>query len=525
MNTFQKEIYEECKDKKKFGLSLPVGSGKTLISLSLALSKIKNEDDKILIIAAKSLIESWKIEINKFLKEIYQIILTAKTVINNDAKIYITTPGIALNLYKLDNIKQKFINSRIENQGWGLPIEINDFIIPKEPYSKNDNNFIYNKKFKVLIVDEAQNYTNIKTGCSQAISSIYSKYRYLLSGTMFPETNVEKILGYHLLLHWNDFPINIPDTKIFINSDEFKGLNQTLVCRFFPGFKLPEIMKKILKIINRKVNSYRLNNRVEDARRYSSYLLAMISILRQSLISPLIPISKIFLDMLDYENKSEMSLLIKKELENTNLDYYLNDVTNCLSSKIKKIVEIVDKHKNEKLLLFSSFRTSIDLIKYFLSDEYRNDDENFDEKYLLQRQCFILESNQSAKKRGDIVQEFQDSENGILLLSYKLGSEGLNLQSTSTVLLTDFWWNSATSEQAIGRTLRYGQKSSIVNVYYFVSNTGIEKAIFQKQNDKKQVINELMDGPKKTNIQKISTKEIIRIINMEEIEDSCKDLF
>ena len=34
-----------------------------------------------------------------------------------------------------------------------------------------------------------------------------------------------------------------------------------------------------------------------------------------------------------------------------------------------------------------------------------------------------------------------------------------------------------------------------------------------------------MDGPKKTNILKISTKEIIRIINMEEIEDSCKDLF
>ena len=137
----------------------------------------------------------------------------------------------------------------------------------------------------------------------------------------------------------------------------------------------------------------------------------------------------------------------------------------------------------------------------------------------------MSESNQSAKKRGDIVKEFQDSENGILLLSYKLGSEGLNLQSTSTVLLTDFWWNSATSEQAIGRTLRYGQKSSIVNVYYFVSNTGIEKAIFQKQNDKKQVINELMDGPKKTNIQKISTKEIIRIINMEEIEDSCKYIF
>ena len=39
LNDFQKEIFNECTKRNSGGLSLPMGSGKTLIALTLALSK------------------------------------------------------------------------------------------------------------------------------------------------------------------------------------------------------------------------------------------------------------------------------------------------------------------------------------------------------------------------------------------------------------------------------------------------------------------------------------------------------
>jgi SNF2 family DNA or RNA helicase len=74
--------------------------------------------------------------------------------------------------------------------------------------------------------------------------------------------------------------------------------------------------------------------------------------------------------------------------------------------------------------------------------------------------------------------------NGILLLTYQVGANGLNLQCSNTVLLLDFWWNTGKINQAIARVLRYGQEAKKINIYYFTSNTGIEKILFDKQQAK-----------------------------------------
>ena len=50
-----------------------------------------------------------------------------------------------------------------------------------------------------------------------------------------------------------------------------------------------------------------------------------------------------------------------------------------------------------------------------------------------------------------------------------------------TAMLIDFYWNSAKTKQAIARIYRYGQTANLVNIYMFISNTGIEKIIMKKQ--------------------------------------------
>ena len=59
------------------------------------------------------------------------------------------------------------------------------------------------------------------------------------------------------------------------------------------------------------------------------------------------------------------------------------------------------------------------------------------------------------------------SKNGILLLTFGIGANGLNLQCADTVLIADFWWNADKTRQAIARILRYGQEATCINIYYY----------------------------------------------------------
>ena len=83
LTDYQKDIIEECLIKKSGGISLPMGSGKTLLSICLALKQSNN--GKILIIVPKTLTVTWTQEIEKFFKNSglikYQIYLNDKTII------------------------------------------------------------------------------------------------------------------------------------------------------------------------------------------------------------------------------------------------------------------------------------------------------------------------------------------------------------------------------------------------------------------------------------------------------------
>ena len=52
LNEFQKNIFEECLQRNSGGLSLPMGSGKTLISLVLSLHKLLETRLPILIVCS-----------------------------------------------------------------------------------------------------------------------------------------------------------------------------------------------------------------------------------------------------------------------------------------------------------------------------------------------------------------------------------------------------------------------------------------------------------------------------------------
>ena len=536
LKDFQKDILNECLKKNSGCLSLTMGSGKTLISIILALEIVKNENKPILVVVSKTLIESWVHEIKKFfgddLKfEVFHteyIKKSDKYTMNSETILYITTPNVLSKYYKKERIDNYFIYNTIVNEGMFNQHFIKNYNYPTIPYSNINigGSLLYSTEWGCILVDEVQNHTKISTIKCQSIASLCSKNRWALSGTLFNEPIIERILGYHLIINDISFPRNLPESEKLLKSNRFAGINQTLVVRKDnPLFVKPKInqeiithnlsneeqmlylsMKKILTIINKQVQRFKALGDTINTRKFSTYKLAIITYLRQCLVCSLVPIANIAIDMIDFKNRSHLSEMLSNEINNLNLQSWLEDINSVKSTRITEVLKVIDKHKEDNIVLFTCYRTTIDILKEFLPKD---------------RNIFNITSSMSSLKRSKIIDEFNNGNEGkngnILLLTYEIGGEGLNLQKiANTVILLDFVWSDGKTSQAIARVLRYGQESKEVNIYHFISNTAMEKSIFEKHKIKLKIIEELETGGIKTNNKKMTVNDIIKIIEKDE---------
>lgn len=534
LNDFQKPIIKECIDKKFVGLSLPLGSGKTIISIILGLYLSMYEKNPLLIVVSKSLISSWEDEIKKFYQKKlkYRVIHPDnynidKWKIKSSTKIILTTIDVLTKYYKDNSIDKDYITQRIPNRFGNY---INYYEPTTQPFLNHviGGGLFYSLEWPCLIVDEAQTYTDIETQRCQSLGALHCKYRWLLSGSLFDEPKAERILGYHVMLNVPDVPRNLPDTKKLITAKDsnFKGLNEHLISRktnlafIPPAIKdeivshvlLPEevkiytMMKQILIQVRNKAEKAKLLKNAQDVKKFSSYKLVMIMYLRQALLCPLLPITSIAIDAADMEHRSELSSIIMSEIRKLDIDAYLNDVNSIKSTRIGTMLTCVDNHRNDRVIIFSCFKSFLDIIVYFLKDR---------------KNIFYMESKMNMDQRGDLINEFRKAENGILLMTYDLGAVGFNLQCANTVMFADQFWNAKKTNQGVGRIFRYGQLAKTINLYFFSANTGIEKIIFEKQKFKLQVLEELEHGTIKSQIPKVSIDEVIKII---ELEDNLKSM-
>ena len=534
LNESQREVFYEALIKQYGGISLALGFGKTLLSLVIALEQTNISKKPILVVASKTLIESWIFEIQKFfgtsltyivlhnsyIKDINNFVLT------DDIKIVLTTPEVIAKTFKDEDIANKFVVYDKINEGVFNQHEIKRYLRPTEPFSniKIGYSILYSLKWGCLIVDEIQKYTKIGSQRCQGMGAISADYRWVTSGTMFDEPTTERLLGYHIVIDHPTFPRTLPRAEEYLKSSDFKGFNETIISRKTnPSFIKPKVnqfiisheisaeeellyvsMKETMKNIKKQVDIFKLENQIENARQFSTYLLAIICYLRQSVVCSVLPIANVAIDMTDFQNKSDLSKMLLDEVTKLGLTDWLNNKESAKSSRMKKALEVIDNHKNDNLVVFTCFRTILLIFQSYLPTD---------------RKVFTISSDMSSAKRANILEQFKTpNPNGlghILLLTYELGCEGLNLQCANTILLLDFYWNNGKTDQSIGRILRQGQLSAYVNIYLFTSNLAIEKAIFDKHDLKLTIIEELSTGSVKTKINKIKVNDIINIIEKE----------
>lgn len=535
---FQKEIYEELLQKPSAGLSLPMGSGKTFISLTTALSNPSTKDSPVLVIVSKSLLGNWITEINKFFKDIPIEVIHRdflkdsinNHVLNPQTKIVLTTSDFVQKAYKDLKIGKEHMHLvYIENN----PFDLQEIYYKRShsPFLKtttsNPQSLFFSIKFKCLIIDEVQKFTNPLTNKCRSMSAICASRRIALSGTMFDEPTPARVLGYHMLIDHPSFPRTLHLATNFVKSENFKGVRSTLVVRKTNEMYTPN--KVIEHYISNKMTADEellyvcfkelitsIHQMIEydpsavNRRKFRAWFLVALCYLRQSLICPIIPLASIAINIADTNKRSELSELLNKELVKHNMTEYLNDPSNLMSSRITKVIENLKKCENEKVIVFTCFRVSLDLTLSQL-------------KKTCQRPVFTLTATMSSKKRSLVLEEFKKSSNGVLFLTYELGAEGLNLQFCSTVMIMDFWWNIQKTRQAIARVLRTGQLSS-VNIYYFTSNTALEEMILSKHKYKLIASNDLMDSRIKSQKHTMSMKDIVNFINLSQVTQKLQEI-
>lgn len=537
LNDFQIDIFLDCIRRNSAGLSLPLGSGKTLISLALSLYFTSQSLKPILVVVPKSLVSNWQTEIKKFLGEELKYEVVHRSVIknigiwkpNSETRIILTTVDVLAGIYKEFNIDTLFIDRRYNHATQSY---FNHYRVPTKPFLDHiiGGGLFFSTDWGCFITDEVQKFTNIDTYWCKALGALCSKHRWLLSGTMFDEPKTERILGYHMILNYTGVPRNLPDTNLLLKDNiKFKGLARTLVSRESnKAFKPPKVnehiishkldheeeqiymmMKDILVAVQKKAEDAKALDDTDAVKKFSSYKLVMIMYLRQVLVCPLLPLSSIAINVCDLKKRSELSDIIMNEINALGISDWLKYEESVKSSRIKKTIECLDKNW-EKVIIFASFASYLDILQYYLKDR--------------KRPVFRMLSKMSSKARGKLIEDFSKSKDGILLLTYQLGAEGLNLQFASKIFLTDFWWNASKTQQAIGRIFRFGQVSDTIDVYYFTGNTGIEKILFEKQKAKLDVLKELQTGVVKTKIPTINMKQIIKMIELADNKKLLKNV-
>lgn len=528
-------VVKECMTLCKFGLSLNMGFGKTLISIIVGLKKKLKDGSKepLLVIASKSLIPSWKHEINKFFGTAikYQIISSSdsnKFKLAADTMLVMVAAHTTGAIFKANNFDKMFATEETYMEpGSRFPLKKIVYHIPTKPLLRDlganaiGGNILFQKVWACLIIDEGHTCTSITTYKCQSICSIISPNRMILSGTLFDEPKFERILGYYKVLQLPDFPNDLPETAAFLRSPQFKGTNKTIIHRkenidvfefkinkhiiqhdLTPDEgKIYVSMKETLQILR---NYCQKHANPADRKRFSTYILAMITYIRQSVVIPTLPVTNITLEMSDLsEKRSDLTILLMSQFQKLNLEEFLSKEESVRSSRINETLKVISKHNKstDKIIIFSCFRTSLDMLSYFINDEINID-------------IYKLESTLGINARGSLIENFNSSkQNSVLLTTYELGAEGLNLQSANVVIILDFWWNQAKVSQAIARIVRRDQKAAEVDIYFLTSNTGIEKALFTKQQDKLMLLDEISNGKIKSKVKSIKMDEVLKLVD------------
>ncbi len=407
-----------------------MGLGKTIQGIGVAELLAQLADIKrVLVVCPASLKSQWKSEITKFCGR------SAQLVLGNGEERY--TQYRADSFFTICNYEQVMRDqTAVESVPWDL-----------------------------IVLDEGQRIKNWESKTSNAIRSLRSTFRLVLSGTPL-ENNLGELFT---VARFVDESRLGPAYQFFHRHRVVDDRGKTV------GYqRLNDLRKALNPILLRRTRSEvakQLPERTDEIVRIAPTAEQLeihdgnVQIARQIA-------AKRYLTEMDLLRLQKALLMARMSCDST---FLVDQQEPEYSTKLERLNEILEgllADPTRKIIIFSEWRRMLDRIERRL--------DAFGCDYVR------LDGQVPQKKRPEIVARFQNVEQCRVILMTNAGSTGLNLQSANTVINVDLPWNPAILEQRIARAYRMGQKNP-VHIYKFVTTDTIEEKLLDTLASKQEL--------------------------------------
>jgi len=156
----------------------------------------------------------------------------------------------------------------------------------------------------------------------------------------------------------------------------------------------------------------------------------------------------------------------RQNLQNIIASWPENEPDSKYEEFIKILREIEQQDKKSKVIIFAFFK---DTLRYLTK---RLKEDGFT--------AVLITGDVDTDERVKIIEKFKDDPNIKILLSSRVGSEGLDFQFCDTLFNYDLPWNPMEVEQRIGRLDRIGQESRVIRIFNFWIEGTIEQRILDR---------------------------------------------
>ncbi|AIM16369.1 ATP-dependent helicase [Bacillus sp. X1(2014)] len=348
-------------------------------------------------------------------------------------------------------------------------------------------------QWSTIAIDEAQNIKNAQTKQSKAVRKLKGRHHIALTGTPM-ENRLSEL--------WSIFD--------FTNHGYLGSLGQFQKRFILPIEKeekkekiqqLQQLIKPFLLRRTKKDEEVALNlpDKLEQ-KEYCPLTAEQASLYEQLIHDTFAEIEK----LTGFERKGLILQMLSrlKQLCNHPALYLKEQVADRellkRSNKLEKLVELVDAvlEQGESCLIFTQYIEMGEIIRRTLKKKFGIE-------------VPFLNGSVSKTQRDRMIEQFQNQEFPVFLLSLKAGGTGLNLTAANHVIHYDRWWNPAVENQATDRAYRIGQ-SRFVHVHKLICTGTLEEKI-DTMLEKKQHLNDQIIQSENW-ITELSTEELKELV-------------
>ncbi|MCK7546267.1 DEAD/DEAH box helicase [Marinobacter bryozoorum] len=405
-----------------------MGLGKTLQTLASILTEKQAGRLKhpALVVCPTSVIPNWKSEAARF------------------------TPG--LRVLVIHGPKRKPLFDQVANA---------DLIITSYPLLNRDADQHETINYSLAFFDEAQNLKNPKAAVSKKARRLNTANRIALTGT--PMEN-------HLGELWSLFDLVLPG---YLGSEaEFREFYRNPIERAGDAHKHHHLGRRIRPFLLRRtkdqvtpelpektemVRLVELNKTQKDL--YETIRASMNEKVRKLMNEKGVARSQIEI----------LEALLKLRQICCHPDLLKSSEQSYPSAKLDYLLEMVAEllEEGRRIIIFSQFTSMLAIL----------------EKALTDLGLPYVKLTGKTRDRETPVEQFQQGDTPLFLISLKAGGAGLNLTAADCVIHYDPWWNPAVEQQATDRAWRIGQDKPVF-VYRLICEGTVEERIQALQHRK-----------------------------------------